>query len=432
VIAVAQSAPIENRQVLGFANLFEMGRRAPIWEQGVITVWFFVTYVPLDSATPIRYALIAYFLGMTFLFYREVVPLILQSWPLFLLPAFAMLSFTWSAYPQDAMRLGVLMMLTPLTIVVIAARMNTRQVLRCLMFAGILAAVYAAPEIDTFAWGGPYASKNYLAIQMLFAMVLSLSAALNPNELKWVRIVALPFVPICFYFLYLANSATSLVFAIIGIVGLIGFRYSWMGFDRVRHLRTILALVAALVALMISIVILNLPENTFVSDFLGLLGKDSTLSGRTALWREAALVSEEHPIFGVGLEGFWQYDVGAAQTLNENDFKAFGTKLSFHNVYWEVRVHLGYIGLALFDLILAWCLYRTLSSWFRAPTLENSVLVVTAAIILTSTFTESVLWGTFNTPVNLFYFGAITSMGAGRRIKLGQVPLLASTQSSSR
>tara|TARA_R110001606_G_scaffold388926_1_gene554592 strand:+ start:3068 stop:4360 length:1293 start_codon:yes stop_codon:yes gene_type:complete len=416
---------VNEKETLGFANLYRTGRKAPVWEQALVTVWFFVTYLPLDGVTPIRYLLVLYFLGITAMYYRDVAPVILKSWPLFLLPIFGLLSFMWSDYPSDAIRAGVLLLLTPLTIVVVGARLNTRQALRCLMFAGMITTIFAIPTFSTFSQGGPYGNgaKNLFAIQMLFAMLLSLATALNPKEFLWVRLLALPFVPVCFVFQYMAHSATSLVFAVVGIIGLLGVRYFWMGLGQIRYLRTSLLMASVGIALTGAIVFLNMPENTMMDDFLGLLGKDGTFSGRSAIWRQAELLSHEHPIAGVGLEGFWQYDVGAAQTINENDFKPFGTKLTFHNSFWEVRVHLGYIGYALFLLILGWCLYRTVLAWFRAPTMDSSALLITAVIIFTSTFTESYLWGTFNTLVNLFYFGAITTLGAGERKFEGRVPI---------
>ena len=185
---------VNETETLGFANLYRTGRKAPVWEQALVTVWFFVTYLPLDGVTPIRYLLVLYFLGITAMYYRDVAPVILKSWPLFLLPIFGLLSFMWSDYPSDAIRAGVLLLLTPLTIVVVGARLNTRQALRCLMFAGMITTIFAIPTFSTFSQGGPYGNgaKNLFAIQMLFAMLLSLATALNPKEFLWVRLLALP------------------------------------------------------------------------------------------------------------------------------------------------------------------------------------------------------------------------------------------------
>jgi len=423
---MVQPIQVNDKEALEFANLYSTGRKAPVWEQALVTLWFFVTYLPLDGVTPFRYMLVLFFVGITGVNYRTIMPVILKSWPLFLLPILGLISFTWSGYPTDAIRLGVLMLLTPLTIVVIAARLNTRQALRCLMFAGMMTSIIAIPHWSNFNMGGPYAygAKNLFAIQMLFAMLLSLAAVLNEKEFLWVRLLALPFVPMCFVFQYQANSATSLVFAVVGIVGLVGMKYFWISVSRIRHLRSSILLVASVVVLIGAIFVLNMPENTAMQDFLRLLGKDSTFTGRADIWRQAELISQEHPIFGVGLEGFWQYDVGMAQTINENDFKPFGTKLTFHNTYWEVQVHLGYVGLSFLLLIVVWCCYRALLNWFKAPTMDHSALLITTVIILTSTFTESYLWGTFNTLVNLFYFAAVTTLGASERKFERRVPVI--------
>ena len=421
---MVQPIQVNDKEALEFANLYSTGRKAPVWEQALVTLWFFVTYLPLDGVTPFRYMLVLFFVGITGVNYRTIMPVILKSWPLFLLPIFGLISFTWSGYPSDAIRSGVLMLLTPLTIVVIAARLNTRQALRCLMFAGMMTAIYSVPLMDTFNFGGPYESKNLFAIQMLFAMLLSLAAVLNEKEFLWVRLLALPFVPVCFVFQYMADSATSLVFAVVGILGLVSMKYFWISISRIRHLRSSMMMLAGVIVLTGAIFVLNMPENTAMQDFLRLLGKDSTFSGRAEIWRQAELVSQEHPIIGVGLEGFWQYDVGIAQTINENDFKPFGTKLTFHNTYWEVQVHLGYVGLSLLLLIVVWCCYRALLNWFKAPTMDHSALLITTVIILTSTFTESYLWGTFNTLVNLFYFAAVTTLGASERKFERRVPVI--------
>ena len=137
---------VSEEEVVGFGNLYSSGRSAPLWEQVIITLWFFVTYLPLDGVAPIRYLLVAYFVGLTVMFYREILPVVFKCWPLFLLPIFGLLSFMWSPYPSEALRSGVLMLLTPLTIIVIGVRLNTRQVLRCLMFAGMITAILLMVE----------------------------------------------------------------------------------------------------------------------------------------------------------------------------------------------------------------------------------------------------------------------------------------------
>lgn len=417
------SAPDQNREFVGHVNVFRERRKAPFWEEIMMWLMFFVTYAPWPSVSPILYLLVAGYMAILVFDYRTIVPVMLKSWPVFLLPLYGLWSFTWSPFPPEAFRTGVLYLLTPIIIVIAASRLSMRQVIRALMFAGICTAVLSVPHIADFAEGGLYPQKNYFAIQMLFLMLTALATCLNPHESIWVRMIAFAFVPVAFVFQFLAESATSLVFGVLGIAGMLVLRFFWVGLGEIRHLRTMIFLSAVTFGLFISLTVLNLPQNEFVNDFLELVGKDSSLSGRTAIWEAGRLTSAEHPIFGVGLEGFWYYENGMAQTLNENDHKEFGSKLSFHSAYWETRVHLGWIGWSLFVWIVVWGLYRTVKAWLVTPSMDTSAVLVTAVIIVTSTFTESYLWGTFNTSIYLYYFGAISAFGAESRALVGKAAL---------
>ncbi len=403
-------------------NAFRPARMVPLWEQAAITLWFLVTYIPIPMETPIRYLMVAAFMAYFALNYQTVITLLLRSWPLFLLPIFGAFSFIWSPYSGDAMRTGILYLMTPLIVVVIASRVELRIILRCFLFTGMIATLLALPHYARFAAGGPYVSKNYLALHMTFAMFFALITVLNAKEHKLLRLTASPFVPICLVIVLMSGSTTSAIFSILGALALIGVRFLWLSITRIRHFRSLLMLIGAAFALTLTTVVINMPTNSLVTDGLELVGKDATLTGRTAIWDAGRIVSEEHPIIGVGLDGFWQRDVGMAQTINENDFKPFGTKLTFHKAYLEVQVHLGIIGLGLFILLVGWCMYRNLFTWLKTPSMEHSAMLVIAMIVFASTFTESTLWSPFNALANLFYFGAVSTLGTAHRKHIGQIP----------
>ncbi len=419
-----QSQTVSGYQTNGqLATIFEVRESVPIWEQAFIALWLFITYLPLSGVSPLRFLSIAIFMGLLVIHHKQTVPVLLRSWLLFTLPVLGLLSFTWSPYPAEALRTGIFYILTPLVVVVMASRLTVHQILRCTMFAGVLATLYSVPYFSQFSEGGPYSGKNIFAIQMLFAMLTSLAVALNPKENTLVRLFALPFVPICFVFQLLADSATSLVFGVLGIIALFGVKFVWENVSRVRYLPTVLLGLMIIIALTVFLVLVSMPQSSILDYFLGLVGKDSSFTGRTDLWTGAEIQSAKHPWFGVGLEGFWQYDTGLAQTLNENNHKDYGTKLSFHNAFWEVRVHLGYVGLIMFSMIVGWSFLRTVRLWFADMSVSNSALLVCVVIILTSTLTESYLWGTFNTMANLFFVGAIAGFRRPEKVAIGQVPL---------
>ena len=384
-----------------YVNVYSVDKGAALWEQAFVGLWMFIIYLPLEVFSPLRYLCILGFIVIMAYDYKRLVPFMVRCWPLFAVAIMGLISVGWAPYPTEAFRQGVLLFLSSFVAVVIGVRLTPQQALRVIMFAGMATTIASIPYWGTFASGGPYASKNYFAVHMLFCMLLSLITVLNEKEPVLLRLLALPFVPVCFLFLFLADSATSLVFAVLGGAGLVAIKFFWAPATKVRSLSMIVILFAVAVVLIGALAVFNMPQNTLVERFLGLVGKDATLTGRTALWEGARLAAEQKPWFGLGLEGFWYYDSGAAQTLNENDYKAYGTKLTFHNAYWEVRVHLGYVGLALFLYFIGWTSLRLLYLWFKDGSLVNSALLLLVAVNLTMTFTESLLWGMFTTPVFL-------------------------------
>jgi exopolysaccharide production protein ExoQ len=80
---------------------------------------------------------------------------------------------------------------------------------------------------------------------------------------------------------------------------------------------------------------------------IAMLGEDSTLTGRTALWDEI-LPMAIHPLFGAGFESFWLGDRLAKIWAHH-----WWRPTQSHNGYIEVYLNLGAVGLALlFGLII--------------------------------------------------------------------------------
>lgn len=393
-----------------YVNVYSREKGAGVLEQVFVTVWFAVTYLPLPEFTALRYLCVLGLLAILVLDRNRLAPIFLKAWPLFTVPILGLLSIGWSPYPGAAIREGILLMLTAITCVSIAGRLTTTQILRAIWLAGIFATIYSAPHMDRFSSGGLYGSKNQFGAQMLFCLLLSLITFLNEKESPLWRMLALPFIPICFMFQLMADSATSLVFAILGIVALVGVKMFWSPVTKVRALPILVIMICLALVLLLALAIWNMPDNQYVAKFLSLVGKDPTLTGRTEIWDIAELVSAQHPLFGVGLEGFWQYNTGMAQTLNELQYRAYGTKLTFHSAFWEVRVHLGLVGLGLFVYYLLWSSLRLFVLWFKDGSLENSALVIIVVVNVTMAFTESYLWSTFTTAAYLQGLAGIAAM----------------------
>jgi hypothetical protein len=110
------------------------------------------------------------------------------------------------------------------------------------------------------------------------------------------------------------------------------------------------------------------------------VGRDSTLTGRTAIWNQLLGMTVD-PLFGAGYESFW---LGARlekmwQTNPEHPNQA-------HNGYLEVFLDLGWVGLTLLAVVMAsgcWSVVRALRRDPEAARLKLAFFVVAAIYNLT-------------------------------------------------
>ena len=414
---------VDEETTLVWAKLFSQGQAAPVWLQGLVTLWFFVTYIDVPGGAALRYLLVLTFLGFAVLKSAAVLPNLVKTWPLFVLPVFALFSFMWSPFPVQAFSEGIYFILTPLILIVIISMVDTMRTMRCLMFAGWMTAFIVLPFYGSLHMGGPYPSKNYVALQMNFMMLLSMTAALNRHEHLWIRLASLPFILLGMLFIIDAGSTTQTILAVLGTFGLVALRFFWTDVGHLANARALLLALGLLVVFGILTVAMNMPQTDYVSDFLRLAGKDPTLSGRKLIWDAGRVVQDQYPVFGTGLAGFWQSSNGAAQSILFYDFKPYGIALSFHNAYMEVRVHLGLIGWALYIATWVWQAQRVIRYWFTSHSLEASSLLVLALLVFISTFAESTAWSTFTIPANMAILASVAALGATRRKFEGYIPV---------
>jgi O-antigen ligase len=117
------------------------------------------------------------------------------------------------------------------------------------------------------------------------------------------------------------------------------------------------ALVHMMVAGVITIALIALFFNSSGS-MVQTLGRDSTLTGRTAIWNVVLFLAQARPLLGTGFESFWMGD----RLLKVWDVEK-GIQEA-HNGYIEVYINLGWVGLIfLSSLILTG--YRNVITVFR-------------------------------------------------------------------
>jgi O-antigen ligase len=184
-------------------------------------------------------------------------------------------------------------------------------------------------------FSGIMASKNYAGFVFAALYVMSINGGSIGLGLP-TRIV---FAAAALVAVVLTNSATALVVVVIATVASVVLAFA----GRLRWALVFLGLVATTAAVVL------IP---FISPGEGFdaLGRDASFTGRADLWASAFKSIVEHPILGVGYNGF--FDVGAFSPAWEmwSHFLYYFAD-NFHNSAVEMAVSLGVAGLAAFVAI---------------------------------------------------------------------------------
>jgi len=186
------------------------------------------------------------------------------------------------------------------------------------------------PAYENSEWAGAFLHKNELGVTMVFG-IASLMIAERPRRLM--RVVA---ILLCFALLILSGSAGAFVWAFAGVSTLVLMRLR-------GHVRFLF-----LTALAGTLILAMALVHNFISMAIGLVGKDATLTGRTAVWSVVLRMIVAHPLIGYGQGGFWPTSGGAVGAI-------LGTwqPQHAHNGILEICLNLGLIGLGLVILVLS-------------------------------------------------------------------------------
>jgi exopolysaccharide production protein ExoQ len=166
------------------------------------------------------------------------------------------------------------------------------------------------------------------------------------------------------YLLKGSDSATSL--ATLGLGVMLFFGLQWLRKLKLRVAQpALLALVIFLAAYGTSVPFL---AGTNVAQFTSMLGRDSTLTGRTEVWAVVLPARDQQPLLGYGFGSFWTdarrklYDIPTA-----------------HNGYLDILLELGEVGLALYMAWLLSCarqIHRALADNYEWASFAMCLLLV--------------------------------------------------------
>ena len=336
--------------------------------------WFFTTCYRYNHDTEVLYALCGYFLVGCFLHSDKVLPVLQRGWPILLLPPWMLLSTAWSAVPLETFKYALQEILCVLICIYIAARVSVRTFIRALIMALTYYEIISIPKLGNYDFMGVFSEKNFFAYRMSILTFGALAILFDQQFPRYLRLAAGPIAALAIFMIWRSHSATSLVVSLFGAMVIVGGVWLW---KPARGYRLLIVCLAIAVVAGGAMYVARDPNFDFKSWALGLLNKDSSLTGRQELWDYAGKLIAQKPLLGMGPGSFWLPDRPDAQMLLDTHFKTRGSSWLFHNSYVELAVYVGYIGLGAGLIGMVWSVSKNIVRFLtqavrQRPSLQRS------------------------------------------------------------
>ena len=322
---------------------------------------------------------------------------------LLLLPATAVLSTLWSDYPDVTLR-GSLQYASTMACGLIAARMVSMETLAKGGSMGSLVVLlyslayggYGYDVIDgTYAFAGAFGSKNSFGFFGSTGLIFAVATIwLFRSGMRWVFLSTVV-AGVSTYAIFIAYSTTATITSLIALTVMAASKFSFAFNPNMRRVVLAIGLVA------IAGGIAWASATGIFEQLIEVFGKDSTLTGRTYLWREGLKFANERPIAGVGYYAFWVPGRPLAEDLWESFYITSRSGFFFHNTLIESYVELGIIGVLMVGATLLALLVLPLRVLMNRRREGSAVLCVVLAILFVVRSTVEV---EFFTPYKLGSF----------------------------
>ncbi len=392
--------------------------RGTLIDQLLVVLWLFAIPLEFPMASAFRYPVTLLVLLAVMARWRDVVPLLKRGALFFLLPALCLLSALWSDAPLLSVRFGLFMTIGLIICAYTAARLDHRQFVVAI-FAGsailmigsliFMRTTFVGGLDGGYAMIGIFPHKNVLGMRMLILLIAAIAIILDHGYGKFWRLAGLAIIAPALYLLFGSNSATALV--LLFTAGLLTATLGgvWRPAAKIHGLRLVLAASAVIALAGASLIVTNVYRINPYTEILERLDKDSSLTGRTEIWRIGNQIIEDHPVTGVGAGSFWRPGVDKATRISSM-FDTENNQFWFHNAYYEVTVHLGIVGLILFLITIGKAYWILIQHWLMQQRVIDGFIVTIAAILLVRTFTESELFSVFLMNPMIFWTGVFMAL----------------------
>jgi O-antigen ligase len=310
--------------------------------------------VSLSEGNPISQLIWGFFyICFLFLILLRMTPFInnfLKDKLLLLLIVFAIISIMWSEHPDITLRKSVALFLTTIIGIYIGMRLDSEEQLKLIAFTLSIVAILSLLVVILFPdlgiqptrlheWRGIYHQKGPLGRFMALGAIALLILMISGKKFSVIKSVM--FVTLLFL-MFKAGSITAIVSFGVIAGSIIILRYYWKRWrlDLIASLTIFTFVVIAIIGLIV------ISQADVVTS---LVGKNTTLSGRTSLWSDILELSKDRFLLGYGYNGFWLGWNGPSASIWLTNL---WEPTHAHNGFLDVLLDLGIIGLSLLLLHL--------------------------------------------------------------------------------
>jgi exopolysaccharide production protein ExoQ len=326
-----------------------------------------------------------------------------QNWLPGLFILLALLSTLWSIEPPTTLFSSLELLFAALVASYFGMRLAPEKLMDVLFWFGALlfilsiALVFGAPPTGTMywapfngAWRGLYWHRNHLASVAAFLSIVYLCRmflAFRSRNASGILDVLLYLLSLII--LYFARSATGyVVFLVLHVAGFV----AWAWLQLQRRLRSGHYVVILLGSVLAALFLL------FNLDFVfGLVGRDTTMTGRVGLWENLIELGSRRPWLGHGFGAVWILDSFREEIRQLAGWPS--QPLIADNGFFDIYLHLGILGVVIFSGGLILSTVRSLQYAVRQKTLTAffPLLVMIYAVSGSITFslfveTEVFVW----------------------------------------
>ena len=291
--------------------------------------------------------------------------------PLIIFIVFCIASLLWSVYFNASLFQLSLMIFASLIGVYLAIRYKPGTVFEIVRYFGVFSVVTSfllfilVPPLARLdnpvfqgAWRGIFWHRNHLGSLMAFFSAIFLVKAMITSHLRVQLFINAVFFILSALLVFGSRSATGILIFLF-LSGMLFFVFLWL---RIRHVLKKKHYIILLIILGIIAIILI----TNLDFFFGLLGRNTSLTGRIPLWNDLIKnIWTQRPILGYGFGALWK----------QESFRIFmQMKLGWtypvyfsDNGYLDLLLNIGVVGLCSFVMFFLITGVRSFKAFVKNP-----------------------------------------------------------------